>query len=55
MSDTAALMFYSGVVYVAFIGSVALPRSNPITKGSMRVLAVTFLVLVIETYRSGPI
>ncbi len=55
MSDTAALLFYTGVVYVAFIGAVALPRRSPITKGSLRVLAVAFVVLVIESYRTGPI
>ena len=55
MSDAAAIAFYSGVVYLAFIGSVAFRRDNPITKGSMRVLAVAFVVLVVESYRIGPL
>ncbi len=55
MSDAVALAFYTGVVYLAFVGAVAFRRDNPLTKGFMRVLAVAFLVLVVEYYRIGPL
>jgi hypothetical protein len=51
VSDLTALYLYAAVVWLAFCGSIAFPRSSPVTRGSMRLLAVSFAVLVVESYR----
>ena len=51
MSDVAALCVYCALLYVGFCGAVAFDRQSPLTGGGKALLAVTFVVLLVEGYR----
>ena len=53
MSDDAALLVYSGVLWLAFFGMLAFDARNPATRQAKLLGAVTFVVLCVEGYRIG--
>jgi hypothetical protein len=53
MSDHAVMLVYCVCVWIAFFGSLAFHRDSSVTRWAKAALAISFVVLMIESVRYG--